>query len=117
MKIALVSAYDYAHPGGVTEHVRHLNAGLKRRGHRTTIFAPCSDQDVARENADLVRVGRPVPIPAHGSVARITVRFHLTNRTKHYILEGGYEVVHVPDPLMPPTPVTPPRQPDSFNTG
>ena len=47
MKIALVSAYDYAHPGGVTEHVRHLAAGLRRRGHDVTVFAPCSDRDVA----------------------------------------------------------------------
>jgi len=117
MKIALVSAYDYAHPGGVTEHVRHLNAGLKRRGHRTTIFAPCSDQDVARENADLVRVGRPVPIPAHGSVARITVSFHLTNRIKHYIREGGYDVVHFHEPLMPVLPVTALRHSESFNVG
>jgi len=117
MKIALVSAYDYAHPGGVTEHVRHLNAGLKRRGHRTTIFAPCSDQDVARENADLVRVGRPVPIPAHGSVARITVSFHLTNRIKHYIREGGYDVVHFHEPLMPVLPVTALRHSNSFNVG
>ena len=52
MKIALVSAYDYAHPGGVTEHVRHLAAGLRRRGHDVTVFAPCSDRDVAERDSE-----------------------------------------------------------------
>jgi phosphatidyl-myo-inositol alpha-mannosyltransferase len=117
MRIALVSAYDFAHPGGVTEHVRHLSAGLRRRGHRITIFAPCSDEDVAQQTADLVRVGRPVPIPAHGSVARITVSFHLTNRIKHYMREGGYDVVHFHEPLMPVLPITALRHSNTFNVG
>ena len=70
MKIALVSAYDYAHPGGVTEHVRHLAAGLRRRGHDVTVFAPCSDRELAERDSDFIRVGRPFPIPMHGSVAQ-----------------------------------------------
>ena len=117
MKVALVSAYDYAHPGGVTEHVRHLAAGLKRRGHGTTIFAPCSDHDFAQHNPEFIRVGRPVPIPAHGSLARITVSFHLTNRIKHYMREGGYDVVHFHEPLMPVLSVTALRYSDAFNVG
>ena len=83
MKIGLVSAYDYAHPGGVTEHVRHLAAGLRRRGHDVTVFAPCSDKELAERDTDFIRVGRPFPIPMHGSVARITVSLHLTNKIKH----------------------------------
>ena len=67
MKIGLVSAYDYAHPGGVTEHVRHLAAGLRRRGHEVTVFAPCSDRELAEADHDFIRVGRPFPIPMHGS--------------------------------------------------
>ena len=62
MKVGLVSAYDYAHPGGVTEHVRHLAAGLRRRGHDVTVFAPCSDKELAERDSDFVRVGRPFPI-------------------------------------------------------
>ena len=36
MKICLVSPYDFMHPGGVTEHVRHLSAKLRDRGHAVT---------------------------------------------------------------------------------
>ncbi len=117
MKIALVSAYDYAHPGGVTEHVRHLAAGLKRRGHSITVLAPCSDGHYAQTHPEFVRVGRPFPIPAHGSVARITVGLHLTNRIKRYVRGGGYEVVHFHEPLMPVLPATALRYSDSFNVG
>ena len=105
MKIGLVSAYDYAHPGGVTEHVRYLAAGLRRRGHDVTVFAPCSDKALAERDSDFIRVGRPFPIPMHGSVARITVSLHLTNRIKHYVREGGFDVIHYHEPLMPVLPV------------
>src|SRR5207245_1494629 len=117
MKVGLVSAYDYAHPGGVTEHVRHLAAGLRRRGHDVTVFAPCSDKEVAERDSDFVRVGRPFPIPMHGSVARITVSLHLTNRIKHYVRDGGFDVIHYHEPLMPVLPVTALRFSKTCNVG
>ena len=117
MKVGLVSAYDYAHPGGVTEHVRHLAAGLRRRGHDITVFAPCSDADYADTHPDFVRVGRPFPIPMHGSVARITVSFHLTNRIKHYVRDGNFDVIHYHEPLMPVLPVTALRYSQTVNVG
>jgi len=117
MRIALVSAYDYAHPGGVTEHVRHLAAGLRRRGHEVTVFAPCSASEVDDRDADFIRVGRPFPIPTHGSVARITVSFHLMNRIKHYVRDSGFDVIHYHEPLMPVLPVTALRFSETCNVG
>ncbi|TME82549.1 MAG: glycosyltransferase family 4 protein, partial [Chloroflexi bacterium] len=117
MKVGLVSAYDYAHPGGVTEHVRHLAAGLRRRGHDVTVFAPCSDKELAERDSDFVRVGRPFPIPMHGSVARITVSLHLTNRIKHYVRDGDFDVLHYHEPLMPVLPVTALRLSRTCNVG
>lgn len=117
MKIALVSAYDFAHPGGVTEHVRHLAAGLRRRGHEVTIMAPCSDRDFSDRDGEFIRVGRPFPIPMHGSVARITVSLHLTNRIKHLVRDGGFDVVHYHEPLMPVLPVTALRFSRTVNVG
>lgn len=117
MKIALISAYDYAHPGGVTEHVRHLAAELRRRGHDATVFAPCSDREYAETHADFVRVGRPFPIPMHGSVARISVSLQLTNRIKRYMRDGGFDLVHLHEPLMPVLPMTALRVSESVNVG
>jgi len=116
MKVALVSAYDYAHPGGVTEHVRYLAAGLRRRGHEVMIFAPCS-ASIRDQEADFIRVGRPFPIPTHGSVARITVSFHLMNRIKHYVRDSGFDIIHYHEPLMPVLPVTALRFSETCNVG
>jgi phosphatidyl-myo-inositol alpha-mannosyltransferase len=117
MKIGLISAYDYAHPGGVTEHVRYLAAGLRRRGHDVTVLAPCSDREVCGRDSDFIRVGRPFPIPMHGSVARITVSLHLTNKIKHYVRELGFDVIHYHEPLMPVLPVTALRFSRTINVG
>ncbi|HEY0492539.1 MAG TPA: glycosyltransferase family 4 protein [Candidatus Dormibacteraeota bacterium] len=116
MKVALVSAYDYAHPGGVTEHVRHLAAGLRGRGHEVMVFAPCSSR-IPEQDADFIRVGRPFPIPTHGSVARITVSFHLMNRIKHYVRDSGFDIIHYHEPLMPVLPVTALRFSETCNVG
>ena len=111
-----MSAYDYAHPGGVTEHVRNLAAGLRLRGHEVMIFAPCS-ASLRDQEADFIRVGRPFPIPTHGSVARITVSFHLMNRIKHYVRDSGFDIIHYHEPLMPILPVTALRFSETCNVG
>src|SRR3979490_1755703 len=117
MKIALVSAYDYAHPGGVTEHVRHLAAGLRQRVHDVTVFAPCSDRELAERDSGFIRVGRRSPMRMRASVARISVSLQLTNRIKHYVRDGGFDVVHYHEPLMPVLPVTALRLSRTCNVG
>ena len=117
MKIGMISAYDYAHPGGVSEHVRYLAAGLRRRGHDVTVLAPCSNRELCERETDFIRVGRPFPIPMHGSVARITVSLHLTNRIKHYVRDSGFDVIHYHEPLMPVLPLTALRFSRTVNVG
>jgi phosphatidylinositol alpha-mannosyltransferase len=80
------------------------------------IFAPCS-ASVRDQEADFIRVGRPFPIPTHGSVARITVSFHLMNRIKHYVRDSGFDIIHYHEPLMPVLPVTALRFSKTCNVG
>ncbi|HYL06929.1 MAG TPA: glycosyltransferase, partial [Candidatus Udaeobacter sp.] len=80
MKIGLVSPYDFASPGGVNDHVRHLARQLGRLGHEIRIFAPSSRADVGFDSARFYRIGTPISIPANDSVARITLSFHLASR-------------------------------------
>ena len=69
MKICLVSPYDFMHPGGVTEHVRHLSAKLRARGHDVTVLAPSSRVGDDHGIPGYVRIGRSVPVRTNGSVA------------------------------------------------
>ena len=42
MKIALVSPYDFAYPGGVLNHILALDRHFTRMGHEVKIIAPVS---------------------------------------------------------------------------
>src|SRR5207253_11095453 len=72
MKIALVCPYDYTYPGAVAEHISHLATEFVRLGHEVHLIAPSSGEP-GDESIPLHRLGRPVPFPANGSVARIAV--------------------------------------------
>jgi phosphatidylinositol alpha-mannosyltransferase len=106
MKICLVSPYDYSHPGGVSEHVRHLAEELRARDHRVTVMAPSTELDDEHGISDYIRIGRSVPVPGNGSVARIALSFHLARRVRGLLDEYSFDVVHYHEPLSPALPIT-----------
>ncbi len=107
MKIALVSPYDYPYPGGVTEHIAHLEEQFTRLGHEVKIIAPSSSSDAeCRAKGNVLKVGSVVPIPSNGSVARITLSLRLSGRVKRILREEAFDVVHLHEPLTPALPLT-----------
>ncbi|MEA2669918.1 MAG: phosphatidyl-myo-inositol alpha-mannosyltransferase, partial [Chloroflexota bacterium] len=106
MKICLVSPYDYTHPGGVSEHVRHLAAELRSRDHLVTVMAPSNEVDDDNDIPGYVRIGRSVPMPGNGSVARIALSFHLVRRVRALLDDSDFDVVHYHEPLVPSLPIT-----------
>ena len=106
VKVCLVSPYDYLHPGGVTEHVRHLAATLRERGHEVTVLAPSSRVGDDHGIPGYVRIGRSVPIKTNGSVARIALSFHLVRRVRALLDDSDFDVVHYHEPLVPSLPIT-----------
>lgn len=117
MKIGLVSPYDFASPGGVNDHVRHLARQLATLGHGTRIFAPSSRSSVEFDAARFYRIGTPIAIRANDSVARITLSFHLANRVAAIIEEERFDVLHFHEPLMPALPMTMLRMSPTANVG
>jgi phosphatidylinositol alpha-mannosyltransferase len=106
MRIGLVSPYDFLHPGGVSEHIRHLAAQRRRRGHEVTVLAPSSRVGDDHGISGYVRIGRSVPVRSNGSVARIALSFHLVRRVRALLADAEFDVVHYHEPLVPALPIT-----------
>ena len=100
MKIALVSPYDYAHPGGVVNHIRALAEQYTRLGHEVRVIAPTSNKAENPEEA-FVGMGRARTIPVPGTVLRISLSVHLAPRIKEVLARERFDVVHLHEPFMP----------------
>ncbi len=106
LRIALVSPYDFAYPGGVTNHITGLSKELRSRGHEVTIAAPVSKPVGDIDVPNLVPIGRPIPVPTAGSIARITLSLTLGKHVRPLLEKGRFDVIHLHEPLTPTLPLT-----------
>ena len=100
MKIALVSPYDYVHPGGVVNHIRALAEQYTRLGHDVRIIAPTSNKITGVES-EFVPIGRARTIPVRGTVLRISISVHLAPRIKEVLAAERFDIIHLHEPFMP----------------
>lgn len=117
LRIGLVSAYDYAYPGGVSEHMRGLAAALRRRGHEVTVLAPTNALGQERETPGFVRMGRTVPVRGNGSIAHIGLSPFLGRRARAVVRAEAFDVVHYHEPLLPTLPLIVLRAHRGVNVG
>jgi phosphatidylinositol alpha-mannosyltransferase len=100
MKIALVSPYDFAYPGGVTNHIFSLEYYLTQMGHEVKIIAPAS-KAVPTFGDRFIPIGRPRAIPTSGSIARVTISTRLSPAIKAVLAKEKFDIIHLHEPLMP----------------
>jgi phosphatidylinositol alpha-mannosyltransferase len=100
MKIALVSPYDFAYPGGVVNHITALERCFTEMGHQVKVIAPVSRAASVFDDR-FIPIGRPRAIPTNGSIARITVSIRLAARIKQVLAEEHFDIIHFHEPFMP----------------
>lgn len=105
LRIALVSPYDYPFPGGVTEHIGFLAAGLEARGHSVSILAPSSADREQLATDHVYRLGSIVRVPYHGSLARITLSLGLRQKVRGILARERFDIIHTHEPLLPMLPL------------
>lgn len=117
MKVALVTPYDYPYPGGVTEHVFHLDRCFRSWGHDVKILAPCKeDEEGVQDN--VIRVGGSiVTLQFAGSKSRITLSPSIYRSVKRLLKQEQFDVIHVHEPLMPALPLVVLRHSHAANVG
>src|SRR5215210_4552217 len=116
LNIGLVSPYDYARQGGVTEHIKYLARELRAQGHTIKILAPFST-DKSDLPEDVYALGAVTPIPANGSVARISLAPDLGRTIKAILRTERFDVLHLHEPLMPAVPWLVLRNSNTYNIG
>ncbi len=99
MKIAMVTPYDLAAPGGVNRYAMDIAAWVRSRGHEVQLIGPASTRDGTPPQATII--GRPRGVRGGGTVAPIALDPRLGSQVRRLLRRERYDVVHVHEPLMP----------------
>ena len=116
MKIALVSPYDFAYPGGVARHITCMEKYFTGMGHQVKIIAPTS-HPVNDFGDRFIALGTPRPVPSSGSIARITLSLNLDSKIKSILEEEKFDIIHLHEPLVPTLCTSILRLSDTVNIG
>jgi phosphatidylinositol alpha-mannosyltransferase len=101
MKIALVSPYDFAYPGGVVNHIISLGQNLTEMGYEVKYIAPASSPITTLGDRFIHIGGKPRAIHTNGSVARIAISPMLSSIITEMLDREQFDIVHLHEPLMP----------------
>src|ERR1700722_18283190 len=106
----MLSPYSLSRPGGVQGQVLGLARALGGLGHHVTVVGPDEvDPDGPNPAAesgrsdqpDVFVMGRPTGLRSNGSVAPVTVSPGAALRAERFVRQGGFDVLHVHEPLAP----------------
>jgi phosphatidylinositol alpha-mannosyltransferase len=114
MRIALVSPYSWTYPGGVTRHIEALAECFIEQGHHVRVLAPYDPADLSSRILHrgaapqpvpapdyLVPLGRTVGFKANGAVSNLSITPYSVATAQHELRTGGYDVVHIHEPVAP----------------
>jgi phosphatidyl-myo-inositol alpha-mannosyltransferase len=114
VRIALVSPYSWAYPGGVTRHIEALADELQAVDHEVRILAPFDPDDALARRMHrgarpqpmtlperVVPLGRTAGFPANGAISNLAPTVDSMLALWRELQTGGYDLVHVHEPIVP----------------
>jgi phosphatidyl-myo-inositol alpha-mannosyltransferase len=117
MRVLLVTPFDFTTPGGVNEHILHLDRQLREFGHETRILAPRAEFEDEGDDGHFFRLGLALPIPANGSTARVTLSPFVSGKVKEFLQREQFDIVHLNEPLTPTLPLMVLLHSETVNVG
>ncbi|MFL6098463.1 MAG: glycosyltransferase family 4 protein [Actinomycetales bacterium] len=99
MRVGIVCPYSLDVPGGVGWHCRDLAEQLLATDHTVSMLAPADDDTPVPPY--VVAAGRAIPVRYNGSVARVNFGPVSAARTRRWLDDGGFDVVHIHEPVSP----------------
>ena len=69
-------------------------------GHEVKVIAPASN-DIPIFGDRFIPIGKPRPIPASGSVIRVSISLHLAPVIKAVLDREKFDIIHLHEPFMP----------------
>jgi phosphatidyl-myo-inositol alpha-mannosyltransferase len=114
MRIAFLSPYSWAYPGGVNRHIEALAERFLQEGHHVRVLAPfdppgrfsaalhrgAGPQPVSLPEY-LVPMGRTVGFKANGAVSNLSITPYGLAAAQRELRTGRYDVLHVHEPISP----------------
>jgi len=97
--VGIVCPYSLAVPGGVQAHVLDLARALRDLGHRVDVLAPAGEEAAATDS--VTSAGRAVAIRYNGSVARLAFGPLAYARTRRWLRDHAFDVLHLHEPAAP----------------
>ena len=97
-------------------HIFHLSQHLIASGHEIKIIAPLTSPPAILDKG-FIRLGRSVPVPTGGSMARISLSVWLEPRIKRLLAEEGFDIIHLHEPFAPVIPLYILRLSNAVNVG
>ena len=106
VKIGLVSPYDWNYPGGVQDHIMHLAAELRSRGHTVRILTPATGSRARTVEYGVYRLGWAAPVRVNGSIARVALTPDWRGRIRNLLKREQFDVLHLHEPFASTLPLT-----------
>ncbi|WEV76131.1 glycosyltransferase family 4 protein [Bifidobacterium sp. ESL0800] len=99
LNVGIISPYSFETPGGVQFHIRDFAEELMKRGHTVEVLAP------GRRTRDMplwvTTNDSSFSIPYNGSVARLSYFGFVGPRTRRWVKQGHFDIVHLHEPETP----------------